>query len=195
MSKVIKKYKAIDYLSYFVNKTYRFSKSYYLFWFNKIDKTPPRYFFIKYFRHVFASLTSIASLFLLFRYLIPSVFIFFYDAFAFNIVDKQASYTFSKTEEVQSKDGQFRTFACKKFPCEAQVDSVEFRIRDSLYMDVVWLFTKGQPYDPAELAGAFLSEQNECDIRYYGRRFKYFGTYPKIISAKCNPVQKGNKND
>ena len=121
-------------------------------------------------------------------FLLPKILLFTYDAFAFNLMDKTATYTFSKAEEVGGKSEQYRTSACRKTPCKAQVDSMEFRIRDSFYMDVVWMFTRLEPYDQGELAGTFLSERNVCEVRYYGRRIKYLGIYPKIIDATCEPV-------
>ena len=66
-------------------------------------------------------------------------------------------------------------------------------MRDSIYLDVVSFFEHFQPHDPGELAGAFISQENACNVTYYGNRWKYFDLHPYIISATCTPVS-GSKS-
>jgi hypothetical protein len=119
---------------------------------------------------------------------IPATVEFGYDAVVITTLSKKDTYVFSKAEEVEGRPDVYRVFACRKTPCEAQIDSIEYRIRDSMFMDAVYLTRYGIPYDTGELAGAFLAEKNKCEIKWYGKRRKFLGAYPKIVTAKCEVV-------
>lgn len=119
---------------------------------------------------------------------IPLVFKFGYDAVAINLFTKRDTLVFSQPSPVEGEPNVFSVYACRKYPCEGQTDSIEFRMRDSIYLDVVRGVTKFEPHDPGELAGAFVSEENACNVEYYGQRWKYFGFYPYINKATCRPI-------
>lgn len=121
-------------------------------------------------------------------HLIPNFFLFSYDAVAVNFFAWQDSLVFSKPDWVVGSPGELSVFACRKYPCTGQDDSVEFRMRDSVYLDVIRTVTHFEPHDPGELAGAFLSEENYCTFKAYGVRVKYLSLYPYIIEASCRPV-------
>ncbi len=111
------------------------------------------------------------------------------------IFSKQETLVFSQPSSVEGRQGEFSVYACRKYPCEGQSDSVEFRMRDSLYLDIRRFLSHLEPHDPGELAGAFVSEENLCNITYYGRRFKYLGIYANIIKATCYPVNGDNYDE
>jgi hypothetical protein len=67
-------------------------------------------------------------------------------------------------------------------------------MRDSVYLDFVRFATRGEFHDPGELAGAFVSEENACNVTYYGTRNKTLGWYPYIFEATCRPIN-GNDAD
>jgi hypothetical protein len=119
---------------------------------------------------------------------VPVAFRFAYDAAAVNMFAKEDTLMFSQPSPVEGAPNEFGVFACRQYPCEGQRDSIEFRMRDSIYLDVISFFEHFEPHDPGELAGAFISEENACNVTYYGNRWKYFGIHPYIIDATCIPV-------
>ncbi len=138
------------------------------------------------------------SLFLLYHLVysfIPLSGQFIYDAVAINLFSYEDKLVFSRPDWVSGETGVLSVFACRKYPCSGQDDSVEFRIRDSFYLDVKRTFTKFEPHDPGELAGAFLSEENLCTFRAYGTRVKYLNFYPYIFEAVCTPMANIKKKD
>ena len=120
---------------------------------------------------------------------IPFTFAFGYDAVAVNLFSYEDTLVFSKPDWVSGEKGVISVFACRRYPCVGQDDSIEFRIRDSVYLDVIRTLTRFEPHDPGELAGAFLSEENKCTIKAYGVRVKYLHLHPYIIEATCTPIQ------
>ncbi len=120
--------------------------------------------------------------------IIPKTAKFTYEAVVINVTKKEAVLMFSQPSTVEGKSETWSVYACRRYPCTGQVDSVEFRINDSVYLDVMRMFSSFEPHDPGELAGAFVSSENACKVQYYGFRLKYFGVYPKIISATCLPA-------
>lgn len=123
---------------------------------------------------------------------IPLAARFTYDALAINLLSQSDVLVFSQPNVVEGRPGELVVYACKRYPCEAQFDSVEFRIRDSIYLDVVSYIRYFQPHYPGELAGAFVSEENGCKVRYYGKRIKFIGFYPQITHAVCQPINSSN---
>lgn len=124
--------------------------------------------------------------------LVPLTLSFAYDLVAVNLFAYEDVLYFSKPDWVEGSPGVLNVFACKRYPCKGQDDSIEFRMRDSIYLDVIRTFTKLEPHDPGELAGAFLSEENACIFRAYGKRVKYLGWYPYIFESVCRPVSDAN---
>ncbi|MDJ1007735.1 MAG: hypothetical protein QNJ13_07890 [Paracoccaceae bacterium] len=123
---------------------------------------------------------------------IPMAARFTYDALAINLLADADVLVFSQPNSVEGRPGELVVYACRRYPCEAQFDSVEFRIRDSIYLDVVSYIRYFQPHYPGELAGAFVSEENGCKVRFYGKRIKFLGFYPQITHAVCQPINGAN---
>ncbi|MGH1413697.1 MAG: hypothetical protein ACRBB0_09385 [Pelagimonas sp.] len=118
-----------------------------------------------------------------------------YDAAAITLFSRQDVLIFSQPDPVEGRPGELTVYACRKYPCEAQFDSVEFRMRDSIYLDVRSYLKHFQPHDPGELAGAFVSEENGCKVSFYGRRIKMLGFYPLITKAVCQPINGSNSEE
>lgn len=125
---------------------------------------------------------------------IPLAARFSYDAIAINAFSDTDVLIFSQPNGIEGQPGELVVYACERYPCEAQFDSVEFRIRDSVYLDVLSYVRYLQPHYPGELAGAFVSEENGCKVRFYGRRIKLLGLYPQITHAVCQPINGSNAN-
>ena len=123
---------------------------------------------------------------------VPFAFGLAYDAIAINLVSHEETMIFSQPQNVEGAPELLKVYACRAFPCEGQTDSVEYRFRDSAYLDLVRLLTRFEPHDPSELAGAFVSEENACRIRAYGVRNKWLDWYPYITHATCRPVNGAN---
>ncbi len=142
----------------------------------------------------FAGLTlgSLVALWFIVFSLIPNTFRLAYDAVVINTFAYEDVLVFGKPDWVEGEPGVLSVFACRKYPCEGQSDSIEFRMRDSFYLDVVRTLTRLEPHDPGELAGAFLSEENACRFKAYGVRVKYLGFYPSLIEATCRPINGEN---
>lgn len=126
---------------------------------------------------------------------IPNTLRFTYDALVINIFAYEDVLVFGKPDWVVGEPGVLSVFACRRYPCEGQSDSIEFRMRDSFYLDVVRTVTRLEPHDPGELAGAFLSEENACKFKAYGKRIKYLGFYPDLIEATCRPINGENASN
>ncbi len=115
-----------------------------------------------------------------------------YDATAINLFSREEVLIFGQPDPVEGRPGELVVYACRKYPCEAQFDSIEFRMRDSAYLDLRSYLKYLQPHDPGELAGAFVSEENGCKVQYYGRRVKVLDFYPLITRAICQPINGAN---
>lgn len=123
---------------------------------------------------------------------VPFTFDFAYDAVTINLFSHEETLIFSQPQNVEGAPELLKVYACRTYPCEGQTDSIEFRLRDSSYLDLVRLLTRFEPYDPGELAGAFVSEENACSITAYGTRNKWLGWYPYIIAATCRSINGSN---
>lgn len=133
------------------------------------------------------SVTTVVALYANVFYIIPKVWEFSYDAVAFNVFSYERKALFSKPEWVSDSgegDTQLSVFACEEEPCSID-NSIEYRIRDSFYLSIVRTIEKREPYDPGEVAAGMISELNECTVKAYGTRVKYFGWYPYISHAEC----------
>lgn len=84
---------------------------------------------------------------------IPLAARFAYDAVAINSSSQTEVLVFGQPDGVEGNPDELVVYACRRYPCEAQFDSVEFRIRDSTYLDVVSYVRHFQPHYPGELAG------------------------------------------
>lgn len=132
--------------------------------------------------------------YLSFWHLIPFTTKLSYDIAAVELFAYEDVQLFSKPDWVDGKENILSVFACRKSPCEGQTDSTEYRMRDSLWLDIKRTLTRFEPHDPGELAGAFISEENACYFKAYGTRVKFLGWYPYIIEATCNTVN-GDDSD
>lgn len=115
---------------------------------------------------------------------------------------------FAKADLINENENIWGVSSCTGFPCEGEVNTTEHRMRDSMWLDIKYLFTGRVSHDPGELKGAFNSEQNACNVLQYGYRYKipfglYFepfgfkiipknGFYPNIIEASCDSVDSDN---
>lgn len=137
---------------------------------------------------------SVFLVYHLFYSFIPLAGQFAYDGVAINLFSYEDKLVFSRPDWVSGETGVLSVFACRQYPCRGQDDSIEFRIRDSFYLDVKRTLTKFEPHDPGELAGAFLSEENVCTFKAYGTRVKYLNFYPYIFEAVCTPMSNISPN-
>ncbi len=135
---------------------------------------------------------SVIGLYFILFSVVPNTFRLAYDGVVINAFAYEDVLVFGKPDWVEGEPGVLNVFACRKYPCEGQSDSIEFRMRDSFYLDVVRTLTRLEPHDPGELAGAFLSEENACRFKAYGVRVKYLGFYPSLIEATCRPINGEN---
>lgn len=126
---------------------------------------------------------------------VPFVLDFTYDAVTINLFSHQETLIFSQPQNVEGSPELLRVYACRLYPCEGQTDSVEYRLRDSSYLDLVRLVTRFEPHDPGELAGAFVSEENACNVTAYGIRNKWLGWYPYITAATCRSINGSNHEE
>ncbi len=177
-----------------VLKIFKAGRYGYYWIFDRVEKLLEPYLKSRYWKpvkplatHLLTLAISILTVYVAVFKVIPTAAVFTYEAVVISTMAKTDTFIFSKTDEVESKPGEHRVYACRQTPCQAQFDSVEYRIEDSLFMDAVYLTRHGIPYDPGELAGAFLGETNVCEVRWYGKRRKFLGFYPKIIGASCQP--------
>ena len=99
---------------------------------------------------------------------------------------------FGKPAVIDGESELWSVGECKKFPCKAQKDSIEFRIRDRLWLDMQAFFSRFDLHDPGQLAMVLSSEQNACTHTAYGTRKRAIGWYPYMLDATCVPVTNGN---
>lgn len=144
-----------------------------------------------------------AAVFYLYPFYYRNLGAFGHDAVAINLFHHRDVLVFGQANEVEGRPDVYAVPACFASPCEAQENTVQFRIRDSAYLDVLRLIDSfmnfdvsntdiGELHDPSELAGAFLSGKSACYVEYYGRRHKTLGLYPHIIDATCEDIEDGN---
>lgn len=129
---------------------------------------------------------------------IPFTAKFAYDAAVIETFAHEETLIFGQANVLDVDRNLWGVSACTEYPCEAQDDTIEFRIRDSSWLDAKRLITHFEPHDPGELQAAFNSEQSICNVETYGRRIKLplvpisWGTWPLIIDATCVPVDSDN---
>ncbi|WP_425409659.1 hypothetical protein [Hyphococcus sp.] len=94
-----------------------------------------------------------------------------------------------RAELIDTEGRLYQVMGCRDISgCDGGDNTTYYRLRDNVILDVKYWITRFEPYDPAEIAGAMVSELNDCSIRYYGRRSKALGWYPYIVNASCVPV-------
>lgn len=135
---------------------------------------------------------TILSLYVNLWYILPTAGTIAYDIVAYNVFDyKTEKMYFSSPQWVEDESGTgdkvLTVFSCPTRYCSDDT-AVEFRFRDSLWLDIVYYVTRLQPYDPAEVAGLFLSELNYCSAHAYGTRRKPLDWYPYIFKVECEII-------
>jgi hypothetical protein len=131
---------------------------------------------------------TLAVPFILARNVIPATARAIYDASM--LATMKEDHLFLGRAELINPDRQlYQVMGCRDIKgCDGGDNTTYYRLRDNIILDIKYWTTRFEPYDPAETAGAMVSELNDCKIRYYGRRSKALGWYPYIISASCTPV-------
>jgi hypothetical protein len=121
-----------------------------------------------------------------------------YDATVVNSFAHWETHLYGKASVFSAEENVWTVSACDGYPCQGQVDTTAYRMRDGLYLDLREFWNHGQPHDPEELQAAFNSEQQACNVLEYGMRIKIpfapasWGTFPHIIDAHCIPVDSDN---
>ncbi|HRQ60420.1 MAG TPA: hypothetical protein PLO23_02740 [Alphaproteobacteria bacterium] len=119
---------------------------------------------------------------------------------------KRGVFIFGAADEAEGQPDVYRAPACLASPCEGQQNTVQFRMRDSAYLDIKRFFTSildgdlantdfGEFHDPSELADTFLSGKNVCYVEYFGVRHKTLDWYPHITHAVCEDLDERNVDD
>ena len=121
-----------------------------------------------------------------------------FDTAAVEVFSYEGTAVFSKPNMIDAENNVLNVFSCAQYPCEGEVDSIEYRMTDNLWLDFKYAFSGRGSHDPGQLAGAFLSEENVCNYEAYGRRIKFpfvnveYGFFPHITAATCQPVNGDN---
>jgi hypothetical protein len=114
---------------------------------------------------------------------------------------------FSKPDLIDESQNIWSVSSCAQYPCRGEEDTTEHRMTDSTWLDLKYLLTGRISHDPGELKGAFVSEENACNVREYSYRLKVpfnfsipvilptNGIYPKIVEANCDSVNSDNWQD
>ncbi|MCI5043587.1 MAG: hypothetical protein MRY72_02725 [Aquisalinus sp.] len=125
---------------------------------------------------------------LLVRNIIPGTMNTIYDAVMLTLTKEDQLYL-SRMDIIDADRDLYQVMGCRDIKgCDGGDNTTYFRLRPNIILGAKYWFTRFEPYDPAEIGGAMVSELNDCKIQYYGRRVKAFGWYPYIISASCVPV-------
>lgn len=131
---------------------------------------------------------TVATPFILVNSVIPTVSRTIYDAGMLATM-KEDRLFLGRAELINPDRQLYQVMGCRDISgCDGGDNTTYFRLRDNVILDVKYWTTRFEPYDPAEIAGAMVSELNDCTITYYGRRSKALGWYPYIINASCVPV-------
>lgn len=134
-----------------------------------------------------AAFTVIAP-FVLVQQVIPMISRTIYDAGMLATMKEDKLYL-GRAELINPDRQLYQVMGCRDIRgCDGGDNTTYYRLRDNVILDVKYWTTRFEPYDPAEIAGAMVSELNDCSIRYYGRRSKALGWYPYIVNASCTPV-------
>ena len=122
------------------------------------------------------------------RQIIPTVSRTIYDAGMLATM-KEDRLFLGRAELINPDREIFQVMGCRDIKgCDGGDNTTYYRLRDNVILDIKYWTTRFEPYDPAEIAGAMVSELNDCTITYYGRRSKALGWFPYIVSASCTPV-------
>ncbi len=133
-------------------------------------------------------------------YITPSLIKLVYDGIIIDTFSYEGTRYFRAPIQISEDDNIWSVSSCSKLPCRAQIDSIEFRMRDSAYLDLKRMLVVGEVHDPGELAGGFPSEQNACNFKAAGRRIKIpfapisWGFYANIHDAFCDSVIDENRH-
>lgn len=131
---------------------------------------------------------TIVAPFVLVQHVIPATSRAIYDAGMLATMKEDHLYL-GRAELINPDRQLYQVMGCRDISgCDGGDNTTYYRLRDNIILDVKYWTTRFEPYDPAEIAGAMVSELNDCKIRYYGRRSKALGWYPYIVSASCTPV-------
>ena len=102
---------------------------------------------------------------------------------------KEEKLFLSKPDIINADREIYQVTGCRDIRgCDGGDNTIYYRLRPNIIMSAKYWFTRFEPYDPAEISSAMVSELNDCTITYYGRRVKALRWYPYIISASCTPV-------
>ena len=114
--------------------------------------------------------------------IVPLTFRTIYDAAMLTTLQQDRLYL-GRADLVSPNDSVFQVMGCRDISgCEGGDNTTYFRLRPNVIMSIRYWTTRFEPFDPAEIAGAMVSELNDCSITYYGRRVKAMGWYPYIIA-------------
>ncbi|WP_428410168.1 hypothetical protein [Hyphococcus sp.] len=134
---------------------------------------------------------TVIAPFLLVQEIIPAISRTIYDAGMLATMKEDKLYL-GRAELINPDRQLYQVMGCRDIKgCDGGDNTTYYRLRDNVILDIKYWTTRFEPYDPAEIAGAMVSELNDCSIRYYGRRSKALGWYPYIVSASCKPVLAG----
>ena len=123
------------------------------------------------------------------RTVIPETLTAIYDASMLLSLEEDHLYL-SRADLIDADRELYQVMGCRDIAgCDGGVNTIYYRLRPNFILNVKYWFTLFEPYDPAEIAGAMVSELNDCTISYYGRRVKALGWFPYIINASCRPYQ------
>ena len=131
---------------------------------------------------------TLAAPYVLIVHGVPFVSRTLYDAGMLASMKEDALYL-GRAELIDERRDLFQVMGCRDISgCDGGDNTTYYRLRPNVILNVQYWTTRFEPYDPAEIAGAMVSELNDCTIRYYGRRVKALGWYPYIVSASCTPA-------
>ncbi len=131
---------------------------------------------------------TIAAPFVLIQQIIPTMSRTIYDA-GMLFTMKEDKLFLGRAELINADRQLYQVMGCRDISgCDGGDNTTYYRLRDNIILDIKYWTTRFEPYDPAEIAGAMVSELNDCTIKYYGRRSKALGWFPYIINASCTPV-------
>jgi hypothetical protein len=131
---------------------------------------------------------TVATPYFFFGTLIPALWRTTYDAVMLATMLEDHLFL-GRAELIDPNRELYQVMGCRDITdCNGGDNTIYFRLRDNIILDIQHWTTRFEPYDPAEIAAAMVSELNDCTVTYYGRRSRALGWYPYIIRASCTPV-------
>jgi len=131
---------------------------------------------------------TLAAPYFIFGAVLPAIWRTTYDAAMLATIREERLFL-GRAELVDPDAEIYQVLGCQDISgCDGGENTTYYRLRDNIILDIQHWATRFEPYDPAEIAGAMVSELNDCTITYYGRRSRTLGWYPYIIRASCTPV-------